>query len=144
MIGGKPRCPLSVRLLTPQHITMHGDLGYKTRQPNAAEALSWLREAKKPEDRSITGGDGKGWRGAEALAVVQKLYDLGADCVTAIEIFGRIEKARQQDTSTLVIELPKDSEKRAGLFKWEAKFARQQGWDPTDDWGQDYLLIWRD
>ena len=115
-----------------------------TRQPDAAEALSWLKEAKAPEDRTITGGDGKGWRGVEAIAVVQELYRLGAISVTAVEIEGHIEKARHQDTSTLVIELPSDSAKRGRLFKWEAKFAREQGWDSADDLGQDYMLIWRD
>lgn len=123
---------------------MHGDYGYITRKPDAAEALMWLREAKSPDDRTITGGDGKGWRGAEAIAVVEELYVLGAASVTAVEISGRIERARQQDTSTLIIELPKDSAKRVQLFKWEAKFARKHGWDPADDWGQDYLLIYRD
>jgi hypothetical protein len=140
----KPADLLCICLRQFVEITMHGDYGHRVRQPDAAEALAWLREAKVPEDRSITGGDGKGWRGAEALAVVQELYDLGADCVTAVEISGRIEQARQQDTSTLIIELPKDTAKRAGLFKWEAKFARKHGWDPTIDWGQLYLLIWRD
>jgi hypothetical protein len=123
---------------------MHGDYEYKVRKPDAAEALAWLREAKSPDDGSITGGDGKGWRGAEALAVVQELYDLGAVCVTAVEISGRVERARQQDTSTLILELPRDIAKRARLFKWEARFARKHGWDPATDWGQLYLLIWRD
>ena len=123
---------------------MHGDYGYMTRKPDAAEALAWLREAKSPDDRTITGGDGKGWKGARATAVVQKLYELGAVTITAVEIYGRVEGAKRQDTSSLIIELPKDSAKRARLFKWEAKFARKEGWDPTPDWGQDYLLIWRD
>src|SRR5262245_31331002 len=112
---------------------MQEDFGALTRKPDAAEALSWLKEAKGPDERTITGGDGEGWRGAEAVAVVQGLYDLGAVRVTAVEIEGRTEKAREQDTSTLIMELPKDHTKRAQLFKWEAKFAREQGWDPTDD-----------
>lgn len=135
---------LSERRFAEQSTPMHGDLGYRTRKPDAAEALAWLREAKSPDDRTITGGDGKGWRGARAIAVVQKLYDLGAVKITAVEISGRLESERHQDTSTLIIELPRDSAKRARLFRWEAKFARKEGWDPTTDWGQDYLLIWRD
>jgi hypothetical protein len=123
---------------------MHGDYRYKVGQPDAAEALAWLREAKVPDDRTITGGDGKGWRGAQALAVVQELYDLGAVCVTAVEIAVRVERASQQDTSTLIMELPRDNAKRAMLFKWVAKFARKRSWDPEMDWGQDHLLIWHD
>jgi hypothetical protein len=114
------------------------------RAPDAAEALAWLREAKQPGERTITGGDGKGWRGANALAVVRELYDLGAARVTAVEISGRVERARHQDTSTLIVELPRDTTKRAKLFAWQAEFARKLDWDPTPDDGQDYLLIWRD
>jgi hypothetical protein len=88
---------------------MHGDYGYMTRKPDAAEALSWLGEAKKTDDRTVTGGDGEGWIGAEAIAVVQELYNLGAVCLTAVEIEGRAEKARRQTTSTLIIELPRDN-----------------------------------
>jgi hypothetical protein len=123
---------------------MHGDYRYLVNKPDAAEALGWLREAKKPDDRTITGGDGKGWRGARAISVVKKLYELGAVCVTAVEISGRVERARHQDTSTLIIELPRDTARRAKLFAWQSRFAKESGWDPTTDWGQDYLLIWRD
>jgi hypothetical protein len=141
-----PAWPSSIRCYsyTKENCDMHGDYGYKTRKPDAAEALAWLREAKKPDERTITGGDGEGWRGAEAIAVVQELYDLGAVCVTAVEINGRVEKSRHQDTSTLIIELPRDPEKRARLFEWEANFAEEQGWDPATDDGRDYMLIWRD
>jgi hypothetical protein len=120
------------------------DYAYVVRKPDAAEALAWLREAKTPGDRTITGGDGKGWRGAKAIAVVRELYDLGAASVTAVGISGRIEQSKQQDTSRLIVQLPEDKKERAGLFGWEAKFARKFGWDPTTDDGQDYLLIWRD
>ena len=120
------------------------DYAYLVRKPDAAEALAWLREAKTAGDRTITGGDGKGWRDAKAIAVVQELYDLGAVSVTAAEISGRIEQSKQQDTDRLIVQLPKDTQKRESLFGWEAKFARKFGWDPTTDDGQDYLLIWRD
>jgi hypothetical protein len=76
--------------------------------------------------------------------MVQELYDLGAVCVTAVEISGRVEQAKQQDTSSLIVELPSDKTKRAGLFAWQANFARESDWDPTSDDGQDFLLIWRD
>lgn len=120
------------------------DYAYLTGKPDAAEALAWLREAKAPGDRTITGGDGKGWRGAKAIAVMQELYDLGAVRVSAVKISGRVEQSKQQDTSHLIVQLPKDKKKRAGLFAWQAKFVRKFGYDPTPDDGQDYLLLWRD
>jgi hypothetical protein len=99
---------------------------------------------KAPDERTITGGDAEGWRGDEALAVVKELYNLGAVCVTAVEIAGRVERAQYQDTSTLIVELPRDAKKRASLFAWEAQYARKTGWDPATDYGQNYLLIWHD
>ena len=118
------------------------DYARMIRASDAAEALAWLREA--PTQRSITGGDGEGWRGREAIAVVEKLYDLGAVCVTAVEISGRVERARDQDTSALIVELPSEEQKRASLFTWHADFVRELGWDPTPDGGQKYMLVWRD
>ena len=120
------------------------DYSVLVRAKNAAEALAWVREAKTPEERSITGGDGNGWFGDEAIAVVKELYRLGAVCVTAVEIDGRIEREQHQNTSALIVELPQEDEQRAGLFAWQADFAGDLGWDPTPDDGQDYLLIWRD
>ena len=122
------------------------DINYEelVQAPEAEEALAWLREGKSAGQRTITGSDGQGWWGAEAVAVVQKLYDLGAVRVTAVEISGRIEGARDQYTSSLVVELPGNQEKRAALFAWQGEFAKELGSDPTPDEGQDYLLIWRD
>jgi hypothetical protein len=114
------------------------------RARDAVEALAWLREAKTPEERTITGGDGEGWRGDEAIAVVQELYRLGAVRVTAVKIDGRVEKDRCQNTCALIVELPGDTGKRSSLFAWQGDFARKLDWDPTPDDGQDYLLIWRD
>lgn len=117
-----------------------------TQQPDAAEALAWLREANDPEERSISGGDGSetAWFGEEAVQIVQELYALGAVSVIAVEIEGRVEGAAHQDTSTLIIELPEDAPKRACLFAWGAGFAHGTGWEPASDTGQRHLLIWRD
>jgi hypothetical protein len=122
------------------------DIDYEglVQAPEAAEALAWLREGKSAGQRTITGSDGRGWWGAEAVAMVQKLYDLGATCVTAVEIAGRIEGARDQYTSSLVVELPGNKEKRAQLFGWQSEFAKELGHDSTPDEGQDYLLISRE
>lgn len=120
------------------------DYSKLVRAADAVEALAWLREAHLPNERTITGGDGKGWRGNEAVTVVQELYDLGAVCVTAVEISGRVQRSQHQDTSTLIVELPSDATKRDSLFAWEADFATENDWDPATDDGQAYLLIRRD
>lgn len=114
--------------------------------PSAAEALAWLQEAKDPEERTISGGDGNetAWPADKALRIVRELYTLGAVMVTAVEIEDLDEQATHQDTSTLVVELPQDTTKRALLFAWGAGFAYGTGWDPEIDNGQKYLLVWRD
>jgi len=114
--------------------------------PNAAEALAWLREAKDPEERVISGGDGSEteWLADKAIHVVQELYALGAALVMAVEIEDLDEQATHQDTSTLIVELPEDMTKRTQLFAWGAGFAHGTGWDPATDSGQKYLLIRRD
>ncbi len=113
--------------------------------PNAAEALAWLQEANDPEDRTISGGPGSetAWLADKAIRIVKELYALGAVTVTAVEIEDLDEQATHQDTSTLIIELPKDTAKRAGLFAWGSGFAHGTGWDPESDNGQKYMLVWR-
>ena len=113
---------------------------------DAQEALAWLKEAKDPEDRTISGGDGSetAWLADKALRIVQELYTLGAVAVTAVEIEDLDEQATHSDTSTLVIELTQEAVKRAKLFAWCAGFAHGTGWDPATDEGQKYLLVWHD
>lgn len=122
------------------------DIDYEglVQAPEAEEALAWLREGKSAGQRTITGSDGQGWWGAEAIAVVQKLYDMGAVRVTAVEIAGRIEGARDQYTSSLIVELPGNNEKRAQLFAWQSEFAKEAGVDSIPDEGQDYVLVSRE
>lgn len=128
--------------------TSHSRKGFPEliQEPDAAEALAWLKEADDPEERSISGGDGSdtAWLGQEAVEIVQKIYALGAVSVTAVEIEGRVEGATHQDTSSLIIELPEDAVKRACLFAWQAGFALSNGWASASDTGQTHLLIWRD
>lgn len=115
-------------------------------EPNAAEAITWLQETTNIDYRTISGGDGSdtAWLRDEALSIVQELYDLGAVCVTAVEIEGRVEGREHQDTSTLIVTLPKDGIERSRIFAWEAGFARGTGWEPDSDTGQEHLLIHRD
>jgi len=125
---------------------MRKSFAEQIQEPNAAEALAWLQETNDPEHRTISGGDGSdtAWLRDEALSIVQELYGLGAVCVTAVEIEGRVERVDQQDTSTLIVELPNDGAKRLCIFAWEAGFARGTDWEPSSDTGQRYLLIRRD
>ncbi len=116
-----------------------------TQQPNACEARRWLMENQEPWARTISGSGGSetAWLFDEALSVVNELYELGAVFVTAVEIDGRVEGYDQEDTSTLIVELPVEAAKRAALFSWSAEFSRSEGWDPTLDDGQAQMLVWR-
>ncbi len=106
-------------------------------QPNSREALEWLQE---PGRRTITGSEGS--RGAmsreQLVALVNRLYEMGAVKVVATKIYGKPE---HQDTDRLVIELPDDPESRKRLFSWVAKWDKKGIYDPTPDTGQRYLLL---
>lgn len=111
--------------------------------PDSAEASSWLQA---PDDvlRTISGGDGSdsALSGDEALQFVQHLYQLGAARVTAIHVAGFEEQNEQQDTDSLIVELPQEPVLRKALFEWKAAFDAEGGWDAEPDEGQKYMLVW--
>ncbi len=69
---------------------------------------------------------------------VEKIYTLGAVKAYGVEIDGL------DDTGKLVVELPEKAEQRKELFKWAARIARREGFDPTKDEGQRFLFVMMD
>ncbi len=98
------------------------------------EALSWLEESKL---RSL----GETTSRREALGFVRRLYDYGAINVHAVEINGTEE---EQNTGKLIVELPADKDGRKAVFEIAGKVAREQGYDPEQDVGQQYCFLMLD
>lgn len=92
---------------------------------NAKEAKAWLDESAN----RIFDHYGRG----EAVQIVDELYAAGAVKVTAM--------VSGPECGGLIIELPKDKDKRKRVFAWEAKFQKKTGDPPTKDEGQKYLML---
>jgi hypothetical protein len=100
------------------------------------EALSWLRQAKAGDSRNV-GEQSE----SDSVALVEALYRLGAIDVQAVEI--DVVKGWGETTNTLVASLPSSPQKRADLFRIGAAAARADGFGPTPDEGQRYLVLYK-
>ncbi len=98
------------------------------------EARAWLQSGDTEDSRTL----GELVTTAESLQVVDDAYAAGAVRVIAAEID---QYPEGENTSKLVIVLPDEIEERAALFRWAAPIAEQQGFDPDEDCGQDYLFL---
>src|SRR5262245_2243569 len=98
-----------------------------------AEALEWLRGGSEESFRNL------GEMGAEeSIAFVERLYDLGAKRVLAVEID---EYAGGANTGHVLVQLPADDRARENLFGLERDQAEAHGFDRTPDEGQEYLYF---
>jgi hypothetical protein len=100
---------------------------------NKAEALEWLRAASDQSFRNL--GE---METDESIRLVQRLYDLGAQKVLAVEIDDYPEGA---NTGHLLVQLPPDDSAREQLFAFEREDAESHGFDGTPDNGQEYLYL---
>src|SRR4051812_28059329 len=94
---------------------------------NKAEAREWLRAGS--DDLVRTLGE---MEADESIAFVQRLYDLGAEKVLAVEID---DYAVGANTGHLLVELPADDAARERLFAFEREHAESHGFDGTPDVG---------
>jgi hypothetical protein len=100
-----------------------------------AEARAWLHEATATNLRRLGP-----WGPDLALEYVERLYELGAKHVLAVQIEA-IAGVGEESTDHLLIELPDSRQQREGLFKLEAELAEAQGLDHVSDHGQKYLYM---
>src|SRR5262245_46835518 len=88
-----------------------------------AEARSWALEAEGTTQlRTIYEFDNP-----RSREIIQQLYDLGAERVTACDI--DVEAGVGETTNVLVVTLPSDSEARKKLLNSERSHARRLGFD---------------
>jgi hypothetical protein len=100
-----------------------------------AEARTWLSQAKPPEERFVGEQTPK-----EALAIVERLYSLGAKDVQAADI---TTSPYGQWTQVLIVTLPTDTQARTALFDFGAHMASRAGFDPVSDDGQQYMFLFK-
>lgn len=107
------------------------------------EALEWLRSNENPNALASN----RFCSTAEAVAFVERLYDLGAVSVLVSGVRRELSRAAEEGgpyADGLVVVLPEDSETRQRLFRVAQEEARRERSDPTTDWGQQQILLWWD
>jgi hypothetical protein len=97
-----------------------------------------LRAGSKSDFRSV----GEHETREESIAVIQEIYDAGAEEVLAVEIDDYPDEG--QNTGKPVIKLPDDAAARQRVFAWTAKVAESQGFNAEQDSGQSYLFVMLD
>lgn len=107
------------------------------------EAREWLRA--NGQEAPLAGNR---FDAAEALAFVDELYAAGAErVVVASESIVDDEHELSLGgpyADTLKVHLPPDPSRRAALFAIAAREAREEGFDPEPDTGQEMLVFWWD
>lgn len=101
------------------------------------EALSWLTESGVPE-RSL----GECQSQEDSIELVKGIYTLGAVKVWVFDIDG--EPDEEQNSGRLIVELPKDSQKRQQVLEKCGEIGEELGFDPEEDTGQKYTLLMLD
>ena len=107
-------------------------------KPNKAEALSWLSEASHESFRSV----GELESNEVSLNLIQEIYKAGAVEVIAVEIDKYPDGG--ENTGKLVIEMPQQAEARKRVLEWCNKVGEDQGFDPSEDYGQRFEFVMLD
>ncbi len=107
---------------------------------NSHEARTWLKNNKNPHAFVKNRFKDK----KAALEFINKFYQNGAveliiDHIKKEE--WRIKKEGGPYADTLVIELPADFQKRTEIFKLYSKEAKNGGYEPENDEGQDIIIL---
>ncbi|SRR6266536_5561832 len=98
-----------------------------------AEALEWLRGGSETSFRNLGEMETE-----ESVEFIERLYDLGAEQVLAVEID---EYPEGENTGHLLVKLPADDHARVKLFAFEREHAESHGFEGTLDEGQEYIYL---
>jgi len=101
------------------------------------EALSWLTESNVPE-RSL----GECQNQEDSVEFVNEFYKVGAVRVWVFDIDGKPDE--EQNSGRLIIELPKNSQKRKKLLDKCGEIGEELGFELEPDTGQKYTLLMLD
>jgi hypothetical protein len=95
-------------------------------KPNQAEARGWLAGNQTRNIGEMTP--------EASREAIQEGHQAGAAKIIAVDIRG-------ESTNCLFVELPLTGMRRERVFVWNNQLARESGFDPDDDWGQNELFV---
>lgn len=102
----------------------------------SAEARAWALEAKGTAQlRTLHELDN-----AKSLEIIEELYELGAERVTACDI--ETAPGVGETTNVLVVTLPAEPGARKRLLRFERSHAGRLGFGAARERGQKYTLLW--
>ncbi|MBN1918861.1 MAG: hypothetical protein JW889_13225 [Verrucomicrobia bacterium] len=107
------------------------------------EARAWLNQNKNEAPLASNRFDAK----AIAVEFVEKLYECGAIRVYVTNVSYDEFEVKEYGgpyADSLIVELPKDKDKRAKLFAIHTAEVLDEGYSPTRDRGQGTLFFWWD
>ena len=109
------------------------------------EDLEWLKTNKNPSALASYRFEGT----ANAMKFVEKLYEIGAEKVSVVETLDELERVEEgeQCASTLLVELPNDTEKRERILQVYNEEIRENGindGEELEEWDENILVFWWD
>ena len=108
------------------------------------EAIAWLKSNKNLDPLAGNRFKNK----AEALEFVEKLYEYGAISVSIAGIFDEEERVKKEGgpyADTLIVQLPKDPDKRKKLFEVYNDEIKKEGYHQVaEDEGEKSIVFWWD
>ena len=102
---------------------------------NTEDLFEWLG---KSDDISRNLGE---MSPEESEALSAELFSLGAEKVWACDIERASDEFRYENSSTLCIALPTEASLRENIFSFSNEIIEDQGFDPEEDKGQEFLLF---
>jgi hypothetical protein len=103
------------------------------RKRDRVEALGWMDGATPPTYRNL--GESPA---PESLALIKRLYAMGAKEVFVVDIR---RNGIYESSEKLILRLPEDPAERRKVFSWANIVIIRRGFDPNEDYGQEYLFV---
>ena len=104
--------------------------------PAKMETVDWLKSERPDERRTV----GACETNLESLEFVQKIYDLGASEILAVNIHPHPNGAGEH-AGKLVVILPQNPGQRTAIFEWCRLQGDSLGFTPESDQGESHLFL---
>lgn len=109
---------------------------------DSAELVLWVQSANGSL-RTITGslGDSDQMSNEDLLIFAKSLYNCGVKSVSAVKIESYGDDQKNQNTDTIILDLPQPFLERKKIFAFLNKVSTQQHWEKQIDSGQRFLCL---